>query len=197
MTRILAALFLTLSIFAQDEPPQAAGAGGGRGGGNAALPAPNPQPYDRVITKDAKTKKGLFTVHQIGERFFYEIPKAELNTQLLWNTQIAKTTVGVGYGGSQVTNRVVTWELHNNRVYLRDINFSVTAQPDTPIAEAVKDSNNATIIMAFNVAAYHEGDPVIDVSRLFNTDVPEMSARQQLGATGFDAARSYIDHVSP
>jgi hypothetical protein len=198
MMRIVAALILTLPIFAQDEPPQAAGgAGGGRGGANAALAAPNPQPYERVITKDAKTKKGLFTVHQIGERFFYEIPKAELNTQLLWNTQIAKTTVGVGYGGAPVANRVVTWELHNNRVYLRDINFSVTAQPDTPIAEAVKDSNNATIIMAFNVAAYHDGDPVIDVSRLFNTDVPEMSARQQLGATAFDAARSYIDHVSP
>jgi Met-zincin/Domain of unknown function (DUF5117)/Domain of unknown function (DUF5118) len=197
MTRILAALLFTLPLFAQDEPPQTAGGGAGRGGGNAALAAPRPQPYDRVITKEAKTKKGLFTVHQIGERVFYEIPKSELNTQLLWNTQIAKTTVGVGYGGAQVTNRVVTWELHNDRVYLRDINFSVTAQADTPIAEAVKAANNATIIMAFNVAAYHDGDPVIDVSRLFNTDVPEMSARQQLGATAFDAARSYIDHVNP
>jgi hypothetical protein len=198
MMKILAALLFTLPIFAQDEPPQpAAGAGGGRGGGNAALAAPRPQPYDRVITKEAKTKKGLFTVHQIGERFFYEIPKAELNTQLLWNTQIAKTTVGVGYGGAQVANRVVTWELHNDRIYLRDINFSVTAKPDTPIAEAVQAANNATIIMAFNVAAYHDADPVIDVSRLFNTDVPEMSARQQLGATAFDAARSYIDHVNP
>ena len=198
LINILAALLFTLPMFAQEEPPQAAaGAGGGRGGAGAALAAPRPQPYDRVITKEAKTKKGLLTVHQIGERFFYEIPKAELNTQLLWNTQIAKTTVGVGYGGAQVTNRVVTWELHNDRVYLRDINFSVTAKPDTPIAEAVQAANNATIIMAFNVAAYHDGDPVIDVSRLFNTDVPEMSARQQLGATAFDASRSYIDRVSP
>src|ERR1022692_2099599 len=150
MTRILLALLFTLPVFAQDEPPPAAGApGGGRGGAGAALAAPRPQPYDRPVPKKAKTKKGLFTVHQIGERFFYEIPKAELNTQLLWNTQIAKTTVGVGYGGAQVTNRVVTWELHNDRVYLRDINFSVTAKPDTPIAEAVQAANNATIIMAF------------------------------------------------
>ncbi len=201
MTRIITALYLTLlftfTILAQDDPPQAGGAAGGRGGGNAALQAPSPQPFDRVITKDAKSKKGLFTVHQVGERFYYEIPKSELNTQYLWNTQIAKTTVGVGYGGGQVTNRVVSWELHNNRVYLRDINFSVTAKPDAPIAEAVKDSNNATIIMAFNVAAYHDGDPVIDVSRLFNTDVPEISARQELGATAFDASRSFIDHIAP
>jgi hypothetical protein len=197
MKRILTALLFTLTIFGQDDPPQGAGAGGGRGGGNAALAPPNPQPFERVVTKDAKTKKGLFTIHQVGERFYYEIPKTELGTQYLWNTQIAKTTVGVGYGGGQVANRVIAWELHNNRVYLRDINFSVTAKPDTPIAEAVKDSNNSTIIMSFNVAAYHDGDPVIDVSRLFNTDVPEMSARQQLGATTFDASRSFIDHISP
>jgi len=201
--RSLPVVFAVLTaavLLAQDEPPQGAGTtggGGGRGGaGGAALGTPNPQPFDRVITKDAKSKKGLFTVHQIGERFFYEIPKAEFGKQYLWNTQIAKTTVGVGYGGGQVTTRVVDWELRNNRVYLRDVNFSVTAKPDSPIAEAVKSSNNETIIMAFNVAAYHDGDPVIDVSRLFNTDVPEFSARQEMGATAFDASRSFIDHVA-
>ncbi len=186
-------------LLAQDEPPQggAAGGGGGRGGaGGGALGAPNPQPFDRVITKEAKSTKGLFTVHHVGERFFYEIPKSEMGKQYLWNSQIAKTTVGVGYGGGEVATRVVSWELRGNRVYLRDINFSVTAKPDSPIAEAVKDSNNATIIMAFNVAAYHDGDPVVDVSRLFSTDVPEFSARQQLGATAFDASRSFIDHIA-
>jgi hypothetical protein len=204
MPRTLSVSLLAISLmapaaFAQDEPPQGGGGGaaGGRGGAGAALATPNPQPYEKVITKEAKSKKGMFTVHQIGERFFYEIPKAELGKDLLWNTQIAKTTVGVGYGGGQVTNRVVQWQLRNNRVYLRDVNFSVTANPNEPIAEAVKAANNETIIMAFNVAAYHEGDPVIDVSRLFNTDVPEMSARQQLGATAFDATRSFIDHISP
>src|ERR1700735_3209546 len=111
MKRSLLAIFVALAaatmLAAQDEPQQGGGygAGGGRGGGAAALPAPNPQPYDRVITKDAKSKKGLFTVHQVGERFFYEIPKSELGKQYLWNSQIAKTTVGVGYGGGQVTTK--------------------------------------------------------------------------------------------
>ncbi|HXS98285.1 MAG TPA: zinc-dependent metalloprotease [Candidatus Limnocylindrales bacterium] len=191
-------LVAVTGAFAQDEPAPQGGGGGGRGGigGGAALTAPNPQPFDRVITKNAKSKKGLFTVHQIGERFYYEIPKSELGKQYLWNTQIAKTTAGVGYGGGQVANRVVAWELRNDRVYLRDINFSMTANPDSPISEAVRNANNATIILAFNVAAYHDGDPVIDVSRLLNADVPEFSARQQLGATAFDATRSFIDHVA-
>src|ERR1043166_1755394 len=81
----------------QDEPPQDQGDGrGGRGGfavtGSNAIP--DPQPYERVITKDAKTTKGLFTVHQIRERYYYEIPKSELGKEMLWNSQIAKTTLG-------------------------------------------------------------------------------------------------------
>jgi hypothetical protein len=195
--------FLLLAASAamgQDDPtPPAAGAAGGRGGAGAgaALAAPNPQPFERVITKEAKSKKGMFTVYQIGERFFYEIPKKELGKQYLWNTQIAKTTVGAGYGGGQLTEKVVEWEMRNNRVYLRDVDFSINADPDSPIALAVKSANNDTIVMAFNVAAYHDGDPVIDVSRLYNTDVAEFSARQHIGATAFDASRSYIDRITP
>ncbi|HEX3878290.1 MAG TPA: zinc-dependent metalloprotease [Bryobacteraceae bacterium] len=193
------ALFAASVLVAQDEPPQTAGgANGGRGGGGggAALGVPNPQPFDRVINKDAKSKKGMFTIYQVGERFYYEIPKKELGKQYLWNTQIAKTTVGAGYGGGQVAEKVVQWELRNNRVYLRDIDFSVQADPNSPIAEAVRNANNDTIVMAFNVAAYHDGDPVVDVSRLYNTDVPEFSARQHIGASAFDASRSFIDHIS-
>ena len=36
----------------------------------ANLPAPDPQPYDKVITKDAKTKTGLFTVHDVKEKYY-------------------------------------------------------------------------------------------------------------------------------
>jgi hypothetical protein len=187
-------------LSAQDEPPAPAQGGGGGGRGAAAggaLAAPSPQPYERVITKEAKSKKGVFTVHQVGERFYYEIPKEELGKEFLWNTQIAKTTLGAGYGGGELTDRVVAWELHNNRVFLRDINYAIAADPKAPIAMAVKNANNDTIIMAFNVAAYaKDGAPVIDVSRLFNTDVQEFSPRQRLGATAFDASRSFIDHIS-
>ena len=202
MKRGLTAGFLILiaasALVAQDDPAlPAAGAAGGRGAGAAVLPPPNPQPFDRVINKEAKAKKGLFTVYQAGDRFYYEIPKKELGKQYLWNTQIARTTVGAGYGGGQLTEKVVSWEMRNNRVYLSDVDFSINADPDTPIALAVKSANNDTIVMAFNVAAYHDGDPVIDVSRLFNTDVAEFSARQRIGATAFDASRSYIDRVTP
>ena len=82
---------------------------------------PEPRPYDRVITKEAKSDPGVFTVHRIGERIFYEIPKAELDKEFLWVSQIARTTLGVGQGGQAAGNRVVRWERRNNRVFLRNV----------------------------------------------------------------------------
>src|SRR5206468_4564583 len=140
---VLLALCGAALLSAQDEPPAQAPAGGGGGrGGFGAGPAaiPDPQPYDRVITKEAKTAKGLFTVHQIKERYYYEIPKNELAKDLLWNSQIAKTTAGAGYGGGQLGRpRVIRWELKGNRVLMLEVDYSITANPDEPIAMAVKN----------------------------------------------------------
>jgi hypothetical protein len=32
------------------------------------------KPYDQVITKGAKTRAGLFLVHKVDEKWFFEIP---------------------------------------------------------------------------------------------------------------------------
>ncbi|MGD0771846.1 MAG: zinc-dependent metalloprotease [Candidatus Solibacter sp.] len=192
--------------FAQDppptpqEPPAQAGATGGAAAARPGVtpPSQDPQPYEKVITKEAKTKKGIFLVHQIKDKFYYEIPKTELNKEFLWNSQIARTTLGVGYGGQQLTERVVRWELAGNKVHLREINYDVVADPKTPISLAVKAANNDTIIMTFPVAAFNkDGEPVIEVTRLFSTDVQEIGARQRLGATALDATRSAIERISP
>ncbi len=69
-------------------------------------PSSDPQPYEKVITKDAKSATGIFTVHQVKDRYYYEIPKAELDKEFLLNVRVSKTTVGVGYGGDQMSDLV-------------------------------------------------------------------------------------------
>src|SRR5579883_2983937 len=52
--------------------------------------------------------------------------------------------------------------------------------------------------MSFPVAAFgKDGVPVIEVTRLFTSDVQEFSARQRLGATAVDASRTFIERISP
>jgi len=174
------------------QSPPAGGAGQERPGRQEQ--SPEPRPYERVITKDAKSDEGVFTIHTIKDKIYYEIPKSELGKEFLWVSQIAKTTLGVGYGGQAAGNRVVRWERKGNRILLRNIVYDVVADPKLPVARAVQAANNDTIIMAFNIEAIGKDDAaVIDVTRLFTTEVTELSARTRLRARGFDAARSFIE----
>ncbi len=157
---------------------------------------PEPRPYERVITKDAKSDDGIFTVHRIGERLYYEIPAAQLNKEFLWVSQIARTTIGAGQGGQPLGNRVVKWERRGNRVLLRSIAYDIVAGRTLPIAQAVEAANNDTILMAFNVEAVGTNDaPVIDVTRLFTTEVPEFSGRARVRSQTFDANRSFLERA--
>jgi len=198
----LIAFVLTSISIAQDPPPvpTETPAGGrpplpGMPGGGASQ---DPQPYDKVITKDAKTRDGIFKVHKVKDKYYYEIPKSEIDKQFLMVTQIASTTVGVGYGGQALGRRVVRWERNENKINLRNVNFSIVADPTLPIAEAVRNSNHDTILMSFPVAAWGPDEAaVIDVTRLFTTDMFEISARQRLNATTMDSSRTYIERISP
>ena len=154
------------------------------------------QPYDEVITDEAETDEGVFTVHQLDDKVFYEIPEAELGKEFLWVSQIARTTQGVGYGGQALGNRVVTWERRGDTVLLKSVSYAVVAGDDAPIRRAVEAANNDTIIKAFDIEALSEaGAPVIDVTSLFNTEVPEFSARSRLQARGFARDRSFVEEV--
>ncbi len=41
------------------------------------------QPYDEVVTDEAVSDDGIFTVHRVDEDYYYEIPAAELENEFL------------------------------------------------------------------------------------------------------------------
>jgi hypothetical protein len=155
---------------------------------------PKIKKYDEVITTNAVTKLGLFRVHRVEDSLYYEIPVEALDTDLLWVIQISETTEGSSYAGMPVGDRVVRWELHGDQVLLRDVRYNIRAETSDPIAQAVKASNLAPIIRAFEIKAYGKDKaPVIDVTDLFKKDVPEFSARSALHAGAMDGGRSFIE----
>ncbi len=190
----LAGALVASAAHAQEPAPQDQPAAGGGRGGRAT--EPEIRPYDRVITKDSRSDEGVFTVHRIKDRVYYEIPKARLGREFLWVSQIARTTLGAGYGGQSAGNRVVRWERRGDRVFLRAVAYDIVAESSTPIARAVEASNYSPIVMAFNIEAVGQDDaPVIEVTRLFTTDVPEFSGRTRVGARAFDASRSFVERT--
>jgi hypothetical protein len=190
---------LAPSIVVSAALDQQGGAGrGGRGGGRGgAQEEQEPKPYAEVITAEAVTDDGIFKVHKVKNDYFYEIPQAQLDKDFLWVNQIKKTTMGVGYGGQAAGSRVIRFRKKDDRVLMLNIDYSVIADPNSPISRAVDDSNYPAIIRSFDVAAYNEaGDPVINVTSLFTTEVPELSVRGRIGARGFDGNRSFIEKIS-
>jgi hypothetical protein len=178
---------------AQDPPAQDPPQGGGRGG---RAQEPEIKPYERVITAEAKTDEGIFKVHRIKDRIYYEIPRDRLGREFLWVSQIAKTTLGAGYGGQSAGNRVVKWERRGDRILLRAVSYDVIADPSSPIARAVDAANYNPIVMAFNIEALGKEDAaVIEVTRLYTSDVPEFSGRTRVGARNFDASRSFVERA--
>ena len=191
----LACVLVPCAVLAQEPPATGGGqeAGGGRGG---RAQEPEIRPYDRVITKEARSDDGVFTVHRIKDRIYYEIPKERLGREFLWVSQIAKTTLGAGSGGQSAGNRVVKWERRGDRILLRAVSYDVVADPSTPIAKAVEAANYNPIVAAFNIEAVGKDDAaVIDVTRLFTTDVPEFSGRTRVGARAFDTTRSFVERA--
>lgn len=193
---LVLAFLAFMSLQAQEPPapetPKPDAATSGFGGRAAATP--EPRPYEKVVTKEFKTDDGVFKVHRNRDRVLYEIPKSELGKLFLWVSQIRRTTIGAGYGGQALGSRVVRWELRDRRVLLRNMNYEIVADPSEPIAKAVKDANEDAIIMAFNVEAFNkDGEPVIDATRLFTSDVPEFSARARLRARAMDSSRSFVE----
>lgn len=166
-------------------------------GGQAARRGP--RPYRDVITARAETDSGVFIVHRIGDSLFYEIPRGMLKREFLFVADQRGTARGVRYAGEQVgRDRVVFWERVGNRVFFRLKSYAMRADSTNPISRAIELSNVAPIVMSFDIAAFSPGDSniVIDVTRLFTTDVWELNARQAgLRPRQFDATRSGIDRA--
>lgn len=161
----------------------------------------DPQPYSKIITKDAKSDKGLFTVHNVDDKFFYEIPDSLFDREMLMVTRIAKTASGLGFGGGKLSEQVLRWEKKNKKVLLRMVSHQVVAADSLPVHEAVVNSNFEPVIATFPIKAFSKDslNTVIDVTDLFSKDVKPLGfpqrARQQYKISRLDGQLSYIESI--
>jgi hypothetical protein len=152
--------------------------------------------YDEVITKEAKTKKGIITTHMVDENLYYEIPAKVIGKEFLWVTQLSKAQTGFGYSGTPTAKRVVRWERHGDKVLLRDIKYQLHAKEGTPEAIVVKASSIPAVIGSYKIVCFaKDKTPVVDVTKLFTGDVPEFSPKRRLNAAAIDKNRTFITSV--
>ncbi|NND16418.1 MAG: DUF5117 domain-containing protein, partial [Eudoraea sp.] len=159
------------------------------------------KPYDKVITKEAKTDEGLFDVHQVDADWFYEIPDSLFTREMLMVSRISKTASGIGFGGGKINTQVLRWEKKPKKVLLRVVSHNVVAADSLPVHEAVVNSNFEPVLYAFDIKAFNKDSlapaTVIQVNDLFTKDVKALGLpdfrRKQFKITKLDGPRSYIE----
>ncbi|TRO67049.1 zinc-dependent metalloprotease [Christiangramia sabulilitoris] len=161
------------------------------------------KPYNKVITKDAKSDQGLFTVHEVENKYFYEIPDSLFNREMLTVTRIAKTANGIGFGGGKQNTQVHRWQKKGDKVLLRVVSYEVFAADSLPVHEAVTNSNFEPIVKTFDVKTVGKDSinksTVIDVTDLYTKDVQALGlpdgTRKRFKVSRLDESRSYIDTI--
>ncbi|PRX45703.1 zinc-dependent metalloprotease [Salegentibacter salegens] len=161
------------------------------------------EPYAKVITKDAKSDEGLFTVHRVDDKYFYEIPDSLFNREMLTVTRIAKTATGIGFGGGKQNTQVHRWQKKDGHVLLRVVSHEIYAADSLPVHEAVVNSNFEPVLQRFPVKTVGKDSvnktTVIEVTDLYTKDVQALGlrdgSRKQYKVSRLDDSRSYIDTI--
>ncbi|HJZ57087.1 MAG TPA: DUF5117 domain-containing protein, partial [Gemmataceae bacterium] len=192
---VLATLMMSLPVgFSQDGPKDKSDVPTKKSG----LPKPGePKKYDDVITKDATTLPGVFAVHRIDDKMYFEIPADKLGRLMLWQAEVAKGPGGSSWGGAALGDEVLKFERRGNKVYLWKVGFRKRSDGKA-VQAAVEAASTDTIIAAFNVECEgKDRSTVINVSDLFINGLPDLSVAEASGGRGasIDPTRSYLSEV--
>jgi len=145
-----------------------------------ALPrSQGPKPYKEVITDKATTRTGLFTVHKLDDKWYFEIGDSILGRDVLVVNRISKAPINTragffGYAGDEINENVIRFDKGpNNKIFLRTISYSVYAKDSSkPMYKSVTNSNIQPIAAAFDIKAFSKDSAgvVIDITDFINSD---------------------------
>ena len=163
----------------------------------------SPKPFKEVITDKAVTKKGLFIVHKVEDKYYFEIKDSLLGREILAVTRFVKVPAGAGYGGEIANQETLAFEKGiGNTLFLRVITLINTADSTNDIYKAVTNSNVNTILQAFPIAAFSKDSSgyVIDVTDFFKGDIQPVSINPMIkrfySLQALAPDRSFIQKIS-
>jgi len=157
--------------------------------------------YEDIITKEAITDKGLFNIHKVKEKYYYEINDTLFGREMLMVTRIAKTASGLGFGGGKQNTQVLRWQKKDNKILLRVVSHNVVASDSLPVNEAVLNSNFEPILYSFKIESkgIDSTSTLIEVTKLFSEDVKPLgfpqSRRKGYKISSLNSKKSFIESI--
>ncbi len=157
--------------------------------------------YSDIITDKAVTDNGLFDVHKIDDKFYYEINDSLLGRDMLMVTRIVKMATELPLSRHKMSEQVLKWEKFDNNILLKQASYSKFANDSLPISIAVSNSNFEPIIASFKISVKNKdkNSYVIDVTSLYKSDVKmfgfPQSTRKSYKISSLDSKLSFIESI--
>jgi len=196
---LLAAMISTIITIAQPAT---------RSDSTRRLTSQGPRPYREVITSKAISDAGMFWVHKVEDKYYFEIPDSLFNRDILTVNRISKAAAGMrasgfGYGGDEIGRNVIRFEKGpNNKIFLRNISYAeYTKDSTSPMFTAVNNSNMQPIAASFDIRAYgrDSSGAVIEITDYISGDNDVLhfgaSFKSFLRLAAIQADKSYIVSV--
>ena len=161
------------------------------------------KPYKEIITDKAVSQNGLFKVHKVEDKYFFEIADSILNREFLAVTRFAKVAGGGRrYGGEEVNEQSLKFEKGpNNNLFLRVVTLISFADSTQTISKAVANSYVDPIGASFDIKTVGKDSLsyVIDVTDFFKGDNQVIGMTQYdkklFGITALFSDRSFIQSI--
>ena len=157
--------------------------------------------YSDLINEDAITDNGLFDVHKVDDKYYYEINDTLLGRDMLMVTRVVNLSKEIPINRHKMSEQVLSWQRFNDNILLKEISYSNYASDSLPIKEAVSNANFEPIIASFKIEVTNKdkNSVVIDVTSLYKNDVksfgyPQFS-RKRNKITGLDSKLSFIESI--
>lgn len=159
--------------------------------------------YREVIPSNAVTDQGLFKVHKVDAKYYFEVPNSLLNKDMLLVSRYAKLPADLGGGyvnaGSKTNEQLIVWERFQDKILIKVKNYSAVSNDSLPIHLSVKSNNYEPTLFAFDIATFSPDSSatVIDVTKFYGTDVKAISGlsasmRTTYKVRNLDDSRSFI-----
>ena len=157
--------------------------------------------YSDIINNKTETDIGLFDVHKVDDKYYYEINDSLLGRDMLMVTRIVNMSKEIPISRHKMSEQVLSWQKFNDKILLKEISYSNYASDSLPIKEAVTNANFEPIIASFKIAAENKpkNSVLIDVTNLYKNDIKSFGypqySRKRNKITGLDSKLSFIESI--
>lgn len=158
---------------------------------------PEQKKYDELIKK-AKTDDGVFKVHRVDDKIYFEIPEDKLGREFLWQGEVSEAPKAITYVGTAAGTRVIRFAKRDKKIDIRNVDHSTRVEGDDKgLKTGIVANTPEPILLSYDI--YAEGpnkSAVIDVTSFYTSNPQDFSVSSAIGpGAAPDPSKTFIQRV--